>query len=138
LKRGHRNAAAQATAGSGKTVPKTAAAEITRSAIRMTADRSQIHKKCDRRDCRLEQGCLAEEYLEEKIAYCGDHWSDSDRDRFWGAAGFGLYHLCPRRPDDADPEEYRWKEGVEDSPHDLVPKVIFVHRKAKVHIHKMP
>jgi hypothetical protein len=119
-------------------IPNTIVAEITRSVMRMTADCSQIHNKCDRRECRLERGCMAEEFLGERVDYCGDHWSDDDRSSFWGAIRFGMFRLCPSILEGAYPKDYRRKEGDEDNPNDLPPKILLIPRKVSIRFEKMP
>jgi hypothetical protein len=138
MKTRKRNAPAPVISQDKPTRPKTMVAEITGCAIRLTSDRAQAHKRCERRDCRTERSCMSEGWTGDDISPCARHWTDHDHGYFQGAFMFGALHLCPRIPKGVDPKEYRWQEGVEDNPYDLVPKILFVHRKASIKIEKTP
>jgi hypothetical protein len=128
MKTRKRSVPAPVTTSTKPAIPKTMAAEITGCAIRLTSDRAQAHKQCERRECRMAHSCMVEGWTGEDIPPCARHWTDHDLGYFEGAFTFGALHLCPRIPQGVDPKEYRWQEGVEDNPYDLVPQITFVHR----------
>jgi hypothetical protein len=72
----------------------------------------------------MEGMCMAEGLTGGDITPCARHWTDHYHGYFQGAFMFGALHLCPPIPKGADPEEYRWEEGVEDNLYDLVPQII--------------
>ena len=89
-------------------IPDTTNTRIIRCAIHITSDLAGVHKKCDRRICRTEEGCQAEGILAGGHAHCGQHWSARDTERFVGMLTFGLLVLARRIPPEEDPEDYRY------------------------------
>jgi hypothetical protein len=85
--------------------PETPALRLVRLALQLAADGAGAPNKCDRRQCRKSRMCQAEGILEDRLAYCAQHWSIADRQRFWHMAGFALFLTDTPVPEGCSPKD---------------------------------
>ena len=88
-----------------ETLPDTPNLRVLRLAMQLAGDAAGAFKKCDRRLCRESRTCHAEGVLQDRLAYCVEHWTALDRQRFGHMAGFGLLLTNPPVPEGCSGED---------------------------------